>query len=109
MVGQVPGDGLLFSSPAGRDTWARDGSTMGDPSASLAMFGRAAWFVSSGFDTADGTYLWRTADVGAVAVRGAGQVLAEGGTGDLHQCTRPRDVARASLLRLDERVAVPRV
>jgi hypothetical protein len=52
----------LFSSPASRDAWARVASMTGDPSASLAVSGRAAWFVSSGFDTVGGTYLWRTAD-----------------------------------------------
>ena len=40
---------------------------------------------------------------------GPGQVLVEGGTGDLQQLARPLDVAPASLLRLDERVDVHRV
>src|SRR5690348_17969021 len=44
-----------------------------------------------------------------LAPRRAGQVRIEGGTGDLQQHARPGDVAPASLLRLDERIAVHRV
>jgi len=44
-----------------------------------------------------------------LAPRRAGQVGIEGGAGDLQQRARPGDVAPASLLRLDERVAVHRV
>jgi hypothetical protein len=46
----------LYSSPAGRDAWARVGKLTGGPSvASLAVSGKAAWF-----GTAAG--LWATAD-----------------------------------------------
>src|SRR5947207_15431068 len=44
-----------------------------------------------------------------VSPRRPGQVLIEGGTGDLQQLARPLDVAPARLLRLDERVNVHRV
>ena len=42
----------LFSSPAGKNAWARVGTMTGS---SLAVFGKAAWFGTS-------TYLWATAD-----------------------------------------------
>lgn len=45
----------LFASPAGRDAWARVGTMTGDPFASLAVSGKAAWFGTS-------TDLWATAD-----------------------------------------------
>jgi hypothetical protein len=45
----------LFASPAGRDAWARVGAMTGDPSAILAVSGKAAWFGA-------GTDLWATAD-----------------------------------------------
>src|SRR5262249_58996147 len=44
-----------------------------------------------------------------LAPGGAGQVRIEGGAGDLQQHARPGDVAPASLLRLDEPIAVHRV
>src|SRR6266487_3452484 len=47
--------------------------------------------------------------VAALVPRRAGQVLVEGGAGDLQQRARPRGVAPVSLLRLDEQIAVHRV
>jgi hypothetical protein len=45
----------LYRSPAGQDAWARVGTMTGDPFASLAVSGKAAWFGTS-------THLWATAD-----------------------------------------------
>jgi photosystem II stability/assembly factor-like uncharacterized protein len=45
----------LYRVPAGRDAWARVGTMAGDPFASLAVAGKAAWFGT-------GTHLWVTAD-----------------------------------------------
>jgi photosystem II stability/assembly factor-like uncharacterized protein len=45
----------LYASPAGRDAWVRVGTMTGDPFASLAVSGKAAWFGTS-------THLWATAD-----------------------------------------------
>jgi photosystem II stability/assembly factor-like uncharacterized protein len=52
----------LFRSPAGRNAWARVGTMTGDPQASLAVYGRAAWFgTTTSQGTAAGT-LWATTD-----------------------------------------------
>lgn len=48
----------LYASPAGTNTWARVGTMTGDPFASLAVSGTAAWFGTS-------TRLWATTDGGA--------------------------------------------
>jgi hypothetical protein len=45
----------LYRSPAGQDAWARVGTMTGDPFASLAVSGKAAWFGTS-------THVWATAD-----------------------------------------------
>ena len=45
----------MYRSPAGQDAWARVGTMTGDPFASLAVSGKAAWFGTS-------TQLWATAD-----------------------------------------------
>jgi hypothetical protein len=45
----------LYASPAGRNAWARVGAMTGDPFASLAVSGTAAWFGTS-------THVWATAD-----------------------------------------------
>jgi len=45
----------LYRSPAGQDAWARVGTMTGDPFASLAVSGKAAWFGTS-------THVWTTAD-----------------------------------------------
>jgi photosystem II stability/assembly factor-like uncharacterized protein len=45
----------LYRSPAGQDVWARVGTMTGDPFASLAVSGKAAWFGTS-------THVWATAD-----------------------------------------------
>ena len=46
---------VLYSSPVGRDAWARVGTMTGSPLATLAVSGKAAWF-------GDGAHLWATAD-----------------------------------------------
>ena len=58
VVSPDPFDGKpqeLYRSPAGQDAWARVGTMTGDPFASLAVSGKAAWFGTS-------THLWATAD-----------------------------------------------
>lgn len=56
------GPAQLFSSPAGRDAWARVGS-MTAGRAVLAVSGRAAWFASASSGGVGGsTYAWATAD-----------------------------------------------
>ena len=50
-------DDELFSSPAGRDAWARAGTMTGS---NLAVSGKAAWFGTS--TAGASTYLWATAD-----------------------------------------------
>jgi hypothetical protein len=45
----------LYASPAGRNAWARVGTMTGNPLASLAVSGTAAWFGA-------GDRLWATAD-----------------------------------------------
>jgi hypothetical protein len=45
----------LYRSPAGQDAWARVGTMTGNPWASLAVSGKAAWFGTS-------AGLWATAD-----------------------------------------------
>ena len=50
-------DDELFSSPAGRDAWARIGTMTGS---NLAVSGKAAWFGTS--TASASTYLWATAD-----------------------------------------------
>jgi hypothetical protein len=52
--------------------------------------------------------LSRELGVGVITARRPGQVLSEGGRGDIQQRARTRDVAPASLLRLDERIHIHR-
>jgi hypothetical protein len=56
VVGQGADD-ELFSSPAGRDAWARVGTMTGS---NLAVSGKVAWFGTS--TAGASTYLWATAD-----------------------------------------------